>query len=126
MYKYRRQRQNGWLTIEVLVTIAVIVVLMGTIAAAVITAGKGNRRLWAKQQAILAAEAQLDCLTAAGAALPQEQFERLWPGFSYEIRTLNTAAADGLEHVEVVVTESAGARPARAAAARMLPKREVR
>lgn len=100
-----KRRQCGWLMIEVLVTISILLMLAGALGAVVFSAGKANRKLWALQQAQAAVEAQLDCMSRAAVPLPAEEFERLWPGFSYTIETVaGSGPTEGLERVEVTVT----------------------
>jgi type II secretory pathway pseudopilin PulG len=88
-----KRRQCGWLMIEVLVTISILVLLAGALTGVMLSAGKGNRMLRSKQQALAAVAAQLDCLSHAGAPLPKEESERLWPNFSC---TIIIVSGDGL------------------------------
>ena len=107
-----KRRQNGWLMIEVMVTISILLMLAGALAAVVFSAGKANKKLWALQQAQTAVEAQLDCLTYVAAPLPAEEFERLWPGFSCTIESVvGSGSTEGLERVEVTVTGRVHNRP---------------
>ena len=100
-----KRRQHGWLMIEVLVTISIMVMLAGALTAVMLSAGKANRYLWARQQALAAVEAQLDCLSRVAAPLPAEEFERLWPNFASAIEfTPGLGPTEGLECVEVTVT----------------------
>lgn len=101
----KQRRHNGWLMVETLTAISILVMLAGVLAALMYSAGKGNRMLWARQQAAAAVEAQLDCLSRSGAALPTEAFERLWPDLACTIETApGDGAAAGLTIAEVTVT----------------------
>ena len=102
---YAKRRQRGWLMIEVVVTVSILVLLGGAMTAVLLSAGNGNRMLWARQQAATAVEAQLDCLTQSGAALPAGEFERLWPDLACTIDSVGgEGPTAGLERVAVTVT----------------------
>lgn len=99
-----RQRQNGWLMVEVVVSLVVLATLAGSLIAITLSAGNGNRMLWARQQALAAVEAQLDCLTQSGLPLPQTEFERLWPRFDWSMEKTSVGPAAGLNRVDITVT----------------------
>ena len=123
--KHNKHRQHGWLMIEVLVTIWILVMLTGALTAVTLTAGKGNRQLWARQQALYAVEAQLDCLTHAAAPLPAEEFERLWPGFVSAIEFApGTGPNEGLEYATVTVTGRVSKKDIRVTGQRYIPRRD--
>ncbi len=97
--KRRSHSRRGWLMVDLMVTLAVLLALTGAMAAIAHSAGRANRVLWAKQQAIAAVEAQLDCLTLTGAPLPKAELTRLWPGVTITV-TLTPVEAAGLVRAE--------------------------
>lgn len=99
-----RQRQHGWLMVEMVVALFVIFTLTAALTTITLTAGKGNRMLWARRQALAAAEAQLDCLTQSGAPLPEAEFKRLWPSFDCTIEIVaGTGSTAQLQRAQVTV-----------------------
>lgn len=118
-------RQHGYLMIESMVTISIIALLAGVLSTVMYTAGKGNRQLWARQQALHAVEAQLDCLTRTAVPLPEEEFKRLWPDFASAIEfTPGTGPNKGLEYAAVTVTGRVSRKNIRVTGQRYIPQRD--
>ncbi len=75
---------------EIFITIAILILLTGALAAGVNASRKSNHYHHARQQCIAAGAAQLEAITVSGQELTPAEIERLWPG------------------ITVTVTESAG------------------
>lgn len=113
--------------IEVLVTLTLLATLAGVLTAVLLSAGKGNRILWARQQALAAVEAQLDCLSAGGEPLGAEVFERLWPDFEVSLDFVpGVGATDGLVCAEVTVAGRVQKKHISVTGRRYIPCREQR
>jgi type II secretory pathway pseudopilin PulG len=80
------RKQHAFLTVEVLVTLAVLIMLWGLLMETMLQAGRTNRAQWARQTCIEAVQAQLDCLTALGKPLPEEDCRRLWPNIHLTVQ----------------------------------------
>ena len=80
-------RRKGSLSVELTVTITLMILLTAVLAETMFTAGKSNRIQWARRECLNAAAAQLDSFTASGKPLDSETFERLWPNLRCSIRT---------------------------------------
>ncbi len=80
------RKQRGFLSIEILVTLALLMMLFGVLMEMMFRSARFNRVQWARQTCLNAVQAQLDCLTALGRPLPDEECRRLWPAVQLTVR----------------------------------------
>jgi hypothetical protein len=78
--------RGGFLLIEAFTSIVLLGMLVGAWMMLQSSAGALNEVHLARQRCILAAQAQLESLTATGAAIAEAEVERCWPGVRTEIR----------------------------------------
>lgn len=71
--------RRGSITVEFTVALAIMVLIFSLVIASLEQVGKVNRGQWARQQCLAAAQAQLDSLSAVGRAIPESDWQRLWP-----------------------------------------------
>ena len=72
-------RRNGWMLIELMISIGLLVGLGISTTTFLHRCGSLNGHLHARMRCLAAAEAQLDCLAARGEPLPAAEVERFWP-----------------------------------------------
>jgi type II secretory pathway pseudopilin PulG len=83
----KRHLQSGWITIELVVAIGVLVAILAALGSILYSSGNYNRILWARQQCLAAGQAQLDCIAKTGKPVPPADAERLWPGIQCTLET---------------------------------------
>ena len=105
-----KKSRRGTITIEFTVALMIMTMLFVLTISLFYQVGRHNRRQWARQQCLVAANAQLDSLTAIGRAIPDDDWHRLWPHIDCTVK--QTRAEDnwqGLIRAEVTVqTHSEG------------------
>jgi type II secretory pathway pseudopilin PulG len=98
----KRQKRSGWITLELVVAIGVLMAIIAALGSILYSSGKYNRMLWARQQCIAAGQEQLDCIAKTGHPIPSTDFERLWPGIQCALEfTPGTGSWDALRLVRV-------------------------
>jgi len=103
------RRRRGWTLVEAVISISVLSLMLGGITTVLHLAGKSNRYMLLRQRCIAAAQAQLDSVSATGAAVGDEDFRRLWPGLKSSVeRRAGRGQWEGLQLVRVTVTGRAG------------------
>lgn len=117
-----QRRAPGYLAMEAFVSILLLAMLGASYAMLQRSTGALNRNCLARQRCILAAQAQLDSLTATGRSLDDAEVARLWPG----VRTLvRRAPGEGQWQGLVLATATATAeidgRSVKVELARYLP-----
>ena len=121
----KQRRQHGWVMIELLTTLSVLVILTGGMAAVLNGAGRVNRILWARQQARVAIEAHLDSLTHTAKPLPPEEFERLWPNFKCAVEYVSgDGPTERLRLATVTLTARVDSKTICLTGKRYLPEQE--
>lgn len=78
-------RQRGFLLTELIVALTVLGILMTGFALSLHAFAQFNRYQLERRRCIAAAEAQLDSMTVTGRPIPNEDFQRLWPGLAVSI-----------------------------------------
>jgi hypothetical protein len=101
-----QKRNNGWITTEIIVSLAILSVLFFGLIKTMKATGRLNKLHLARQRCLAAAQAQLDCIEATDRQLSEEDFERLWP--TLEVTIEESAGQDEwnqLKLVKVTVTD---------------------
>ena len=102
----KKEKYGGFLLTEIIVAIALLGLILSSLAVSFRGFGRFNRYQLVTQQCISAAQAQLDSMTATGKPIGGEDSKRLWPGLTVTVRespgadqwrglTLVEAAASG-------------------------------
>jgi len=81
----RHKKTGGWITIEVITALGVLVVIMACISLSARTFGQLNAVQLRKQQCLSAAQAQLDSIAMTGEHIAQEDLNRLWNGIEIAV-----------------------------------------
>ena len=79
------RRSGGFIFAEIAVSLTVMAMLLAAVAFSLNGMAKFNRYQLVRQQCIAAAEAELDCLTATGKPIEDEDFSRIWPQLNVSI-----------------------------------------
>lgn len=79
MKHFHRKTESGLLSIELLVTVAVMVVLFGVLATVGGAFKKVNDYRWTRHVLIAAGQSQMDAIAATGRPIDEQTFRRLWP-----------------------------------------------
>ncbi len=96
----RKQRNGGFAFTELVVTMTVLAILVAGFIVSLDGFRRFNRYQLDRQKCIAAALAQLDSLTATGAAMESAELERLWPDVEVVVgRASGTGQWSGLELV---------------------------
>ncbi|MCX5633720.1 MAG: type II secretion system protein [Phycisphaerae bacterium] len=82
----KRNKHNGFLLTELIVALTVLVIILSCLAMALKVFRNINQYQLTRQRCISAAQAQLDCIAVTGKAIDDEDFKRLWPKMSIEIK----------------------------------------
>ena len=99
-----RKPQRGWMTLELVVALVVLVAMISALGSLMYSSGMYNQLLLARRQCYAAGQAQLDCITKTGGPVPPDEFARLWPGVECVVRRVPGAGEwSALELVEVSV-----------------------
>ncbi len=78
--------RTGWIALEAMTAIVLLGVLGASFTMLQRSTAALNEAHLTRQRCILAAEAQLDSLTATGRALDASEVERCWPGVRTGVR----------------------------------------
>jgi hypothetical protein len=103
----KQSRKNGgWITMEVVTALSVLVVIMACLSLAAETFGKFNAVQLRKQQCQSAAYAQLDSIVVTGEEIDKADLERLWEGIEV---TVDEEAGEGIwEGLRLVKVTASG------------------
>jgi len=82
----KRNKHNGFLLTELIVALTVLVIILSCLAMALKVFRNINQYQLTRQRCISAAQAQLDCIAVTGKEIDDEDFKRLWPKMSVEIK----------------------------------------
>jgi Tfp pilus assembly protein PilV len=82
----KRNKHSGFLLTELIVALTVLVIILSCLAMALKIFRNINQYQLTRQRCISAAHAQLDCITVTGKEISDEDFKRLWPKMSVEIK----------------------------------------
>ena len=97
------ERFAGWILAELSVSIAIIIVLLGSLALALNSFGRMNEYQLNRQRCAAAAQAQLDSIAATGQQIEQTEVTRLWPGIATALEQ-KPGSGDWEGMIMVVVT----------------------
>lgn len=104
-----RNGQRGWTSVEVLVSIGLLVMLVGSVGSLWSSMQKLNRGHLARQRCLAAAQAQIEHVARTGRPLGEGDVERLWPGIQLTVeRTPGAGQWEGLHRLKVVARCEAG------------------
>ena len=70
-----KTKQKGWMLYEVIVSMAIIAIMLGTLSMLMNSSGKYNAYQLDKQRCIIACQGQLDSITQTGEPLTQEEIQ---------------------------------------------------
>lgn len=102
----KNRRNNGLISIEIVVAISVLAAIIGVLLALSRSFGKLNEYLWAKQTCSNAGQAQMDAIDATGKPIDATTFEQLWPGVTCKINTSNgTGQWEGLQQIDLTLSK---------------------
>lgn len=103
------RRDGGWMLVEIVVSLAVLGILVTTLAVAQSAAGRFNKNILSRRRCLSAGQAQLDSIVATGGPIAEADLKRLWPGVRVELRK-EPGKGDwaGLTRFEVTATAAAG------------------
>jgi type II secretory pathway pseudopilin PulG len=121
--KSKHQKNSGWIMTELVVSMIVLAMILGSLAVTMINMSKYNRIQFSRQQCIAAAQAQLDSIAATSQRLDDETIERLWPKVKVtETVTQGKEQWQGMSLVNTEATTKAGARLIRIELSRYIPE----
>lgn len=96
---------GGFLVVELTFAFTLLGIILVALALSLYGFGKFNRYQLVRQQCTSAAQAELDSIAATGKAIPDEDFERLWPKLSISIEeSAGTGQWRGMRFVEVTAS----------------------
>lgn len=105
------EKYGGFLFAEIVVALAILGLLLGSLAMSLNVFTKANRYQLVKQRCIAAGQAQLESLTVTGRAVAEEDFKRLWPRLGTSIESSDGIGQwEGMKLVEVTATGSSFGR----------------
>jgi type II secretory pathway pseudopilin PulG len=81
----KQPKENGWIMIEIITALGVLVVIMACISLSARTFGKLNAVQLRKQQCLSAAQAQLDSIVMTGERIGQDDLNKLWQGVEISV-----------------------------------------
>lgn len=81
-----RRKHKGLLSVELVVAISVLAVIIGVLLSLNLSFGKLKKHLWAKHTCYTAGQAQMDAIAATGGLIPENTFNKLWPGVNCTIQ----------------------------------------
>jgi len=84
-YHQRVCNRPGFLLVECLIALAILLLLIGMWTMSSASSRKFNAVQLARQRCIAAGVAQLDSLTATGRAIPKDKITELWGGITVSI-----------------------------------------
>ena len=81
----KKQKYGGFLLTEIIVAIALLGLIISSLAVSLRGFARFNRYQLVTQRCIAAAQAQLDSITATGKPIAGEDSQRLWPGLTITV-----------------------------------------
>lgn len=98
-------KHGGFVLTEIAVAMTILGILLACLAFSLHGFAKFNSYQLVRQRCIAAAQAELDCITATGRQIPDEDFSRLWPKLSVSVRkAAGTGQWQGMDLVEATAT----------------------
>ena len=122
-----RKVEKGIIYVEIVVSLALLGLLLGSLAVSFNALSRFNKYQQCRRQAIAAGQSQLDCLAATGVAIDETNFKRLWEGIEVVIEKRDGDGEwKGLEEVTVVTSGQAGSKKIEVRQKRYMAVRERR
>ena len=78
--------RNGWIAIETMIALALLLILLTSVIALETSISTFNNRMHAHRRCLSAAQANLDSMSANGHTMDKADVERLWPGVETKVR----------------------------------------
>jgi len=98
----KNKKRGGFFMTEIIIASAILAILLAGLALSLHGFAKFNHYQLIRQQCIAAAQAQLDSIATTGKTVPGEDFKRLWPKLSVNIKvSAGTGQWQGMKLVEV-------------------------
>jgi type II secretory pathway pseudopilin PulG len=120
----QQTRNNGWMIIEMIVSLSVLTILLAGFTMTQAGSRELNSFQMVRQRCIAAAQAQLDSIAARGEGLNSAEVQRLWPNVKTVINeTPGQGNWVGLTLVEVTATGKSFSRTVQVKFVRYIVKR---
>jgi hypothetical protein len=101
----KNKQNSGFFITEIGVASAILAILLVGLALALHGFAKFNRYQLVRQQCIAAVQAELDSISATGKPIPEDNFKRLWPKLSINIRkSAGNGQWQGMTLIEVTAS----------------------
>jgi len=98
-----RNHHQGWITIEMISVVGVLLLIGDHLATLLGVTKRFNAEQMARMRCLAAAQAELDSLVARGTGLGEHQVQRLWPGVALQVqRAPGQGDWEGLDRLEVI------------------------
>lgn len=112
---------------ETAIAIGLLVMILGGLSAMVRQSGRLNHYYLVKQRCMAAGQAQLDGIAATGREIPEEDFQRLWPGLSVSVHQ-SPGKGDwvGLRLLKVTVSGQSRGKTVAVTSCRYLPAAKIK
>ena len=86
MIQRKQRKLGGWLTVELMASVALMALLIGLLATLGSAFKKVNDQRWLRQTLTAAGQAQMDAIAVTGKPIDEQKFSELWPGVTCDIR----------------------------------------
>jgi type II secretory pathway pseudopilin PulG len=101
----KNKQYSGFFITEIGVASALLAILLVGLALSLHGFAKFNRYQLVRQQCIAAAQAELDSIGTTGKPIPEDDFKRLWPKLSINIRkSAGTGQWQGTTLIEITAS----------------------
>jgi hypothetical protein len=101
----KRKTRPGWITTDFVVSLLLLWMLLGVLAAALNANKKYNHLQLTRQQCLAAARSQMSSIAATGAPISDADISRLWKDVSVTVEQTDAAGNwDGLKLLKVTAT----------------------
>ncbi len=102
----RNAKHHGFLLTEIIIALSILGLLLGGLGVSLAGFARFNRYQLTRQQCIAAAQAQLECISATGRPIPEQDVTRLWPRLTVSVKeTPGVGQWQGLTLVEVTASD---------------------
>jgi hypothetical protein len=107
----KRKTRPGWTSADFLVSLILLWMILGVLAAALNANSKHNRLQLSRQQCLAAARSQMSSLTATGALISDADVSRLWKDVTVTVEESDGSGQwAGLKLLNVTATSAAKKR----------------
>ncbi len=127
MVKRNQRKTGGWLTIELIVAVALTALLIGILATLGSAFKKVNDQRWLRQTLTAAGQAQMDAIAVTGKPIDEQKFNELWPGVTCDVK-IDTGDGQwaGLQEIRLTLWAEKRGKTVESAMVRYVPMREGR